>query len=332
MHEWVERVFASIDELIRTLPVPPDHRELLRVHLGVGRDLAEANPELPAIRLPLLVHAAITGDEIPALPVAGACTLLYLGADLLDNLLDDELPSVWRRRDPAEAYLAATTLLAVAPQLSIARLREQGKPPGRLWELSHLFARSLLTMSAGEHEDLLFAGRTDVGPETCRAMTERKSGSELALFARAAAMLATEDPTTIEEYTSFGWCLGTAGQICSDVGDIWSEGTSRDLLNGKRTLPIVHALSTLRGEPRERLQGLLGAARESGEDHEEVRTLLAEAGSMQYTALVVEVYRHRACAHLAAASPREPAGRDLKGLVDAASLVVTGQETNDTSC
>jgi geranylgeranyl diphosphate synthase, type I len=328
MHERVVQVFAFIEDLIGTLPVPPSHRELLRVHLSVGREQAEIYPGLPAIRLPLLVHAAITGDERPALPVAGACTLLYLGADLFDNLIDDELPPGWHTLDLAEANLAATTLLAAVPQLSIARLREQGTPLIRLWELAHLFAETLLTMSAGEHEDLLFTKCGDPAPERCRAMTERKSGSEFALFARAGAILATGDSAVIEKYTAFGLCLGTAGQICSDVGDIWGEGMSRDLLNGKRTLPIVHALSTLRGEPRERLQELLGAARESGEYHDEVRKSLTAAGSMHYTALVVEVYRQRALNYLAAASPREPAGRALRRLLDGASLVSMGEVAN----
>ena len=328
MYGRVERVFASIEELIGALPVPRSHRELLRVHVGVGREQAEVYPELPAIQLPLLVHAAITGDERPALPVAGACTLLYLGADLFDNLIDHELPPGWHARDPAEANLAATTLLAALPQLAVARLRERGTPPARLWSLAHLFAQTLLTMSAGEHEDLLFTKWGDVEPEMCRAMVERKAGSEFALFAKAGAILATEDPAAIEEYAAFGLCLGTAGQICSDVGDIWGGRISRDLLNGRRTLPLVHALSTLRGEFRERLQEVLETARESAGCHDEVRALLAEADSMHYAALVVEVYRQRASKHLAAASPREPAGRNLRMLLDEASLLPMGEDAN----
>ena len=77
MQDRVEQVFAFIEELIEALPVPLRHRELLQVHLGVGREQMDIYPELPAIQLPLLVHAAITGDQRPALPLAGACTLLY---------------------------------------------------------------------------------------------------------------------------------------------------------------------------------------------------------------------------------------------------------------
>ncbi len=328
MYGRVEKVFAFLNELIGTLPVPPSHQELLRVHLDVGREQAKAYPELPAIQLPLLVHAAITGDERPALPVAGACTLLYLGADLFDNLIDDELPPSWHAHDPAEASLAATTLLAALPQLSVARLREQGTPLARLWTLAHLIAETLLTMSAGEHEDLLFTDREDVGAEACRVMVERKSGSEFALFARAGAVLATEDPAVIEKYTAFGLYLGAARQICTDVWDIWEGENSPDLLNGKRTLPIVHALYTLRGESRKRLQDLLKAVREGAKCHDEVRKLLLAAGSVHYTALIVEFYRRRARNYLAAASPREPAGEALRTLLYGALLLGTEEDAH----
>src|SRR5215218_4046152 len=211
MYGRVERVFASIEELIGALPVPRSHRELLRVHVGVGREQAEVYPELPAIQLPLLVHAAITGDERPALPLASACTLLYLGADLFDNVADRELAEHWRTHDPTEANLAAATLLATLPQLSVAQLQERGVPPARLWALAHLFAETLLTMSAGQHEDLLFSQTdVDVTLKDCRGMIERKSGSEFALFAKAGAVLASADPCVTESYGAFGLCLGTA--------------------------------------------------------------------------------------------------------------------------
>src|SRR5688572_24108345 len=140
---------------------------------------------MSSVQLPLLVHAAITGDDRPALPVAGACTLIYLGADLFDSILDHELPPSWHTRDSSEATLAATTLLGALPQLSIARLEKQGTPPAKLWILSRLFADTGLTMSAGQYEDLLFPGLENVSLEDSRAMAERKSGSEYALFATA---------------------------------------------------------------------------------------------------------------------------------------------------
>jgi geranylgeranyl diphosphate synthase, type I len=326
MRERVGRVFALLDELTEALPVPSSHKELLQVHLGVGREQAEAWPEVSAIQLPLLVHKEITGDERPALPVAAACTLLGLGADLLDSILDHELPPVWRTHAPAEATLAATTLLAALPQLSIARLGEEGTLRARLWTLTYLFADTVLTLNAGQHEDALFPSLENVSLEDSRAMTERKSGAANALFARAGAVLATEDASTIEAYTAFGLCFGIAKQLINDVWGIWGEGASNDLLNGKRTFPIVHALSTLRGEQHERLKKLLVLARESAEHHDEVRALLAAAGSVRYTALIVRSYQQQARKHLTTASPSGSAGRELRMLLDRASLLPQPKE------
>ena len=318
--ERVESVFAFLDHLILALPVRPGHRQLLQIHSKVGKVRAEAWPQMSSIQLPLLVHAAVTGDESPALPVAGACTLLYLGADLFDSILDDELPPLWQARDPSEAGLAATTLLGALPQLSIARLQEQGMPPERLWKLAYLFADYGLKMGAGQYEDLLLPSLENVSIEDSRAMAEHKSGAEYALFATAGATLATDDPAKIEAYAAFGSCFGIAQQLVNDAQDIWGDNYGQDLSNGKRTLPIVHALSTLGGERRERLQKLLAAARESTDHHDEVRALLAEAGSLRYTALLVWLYQQQARSHLASASPRESAAQELYALLDRASI------------
>jgi geranylgeranyl diphosphate synthase, type I len=315
------QVFALLDQVIEALPVHSYHREVLQAHFRIEREQAAAQPEMSAIQMPLLVHEAITGDERAALPVAAACTLFFLGADLYDSILDHELPPYWRTRDSAEVNLAATTLLAALPQLSIALLRKEGTPPARLWALSHLFADTILELNAGQHEDVLFPNLENVSLEDSRLMAERKSGSAGALLAKAGAVLATEDPLTIEAYAAFGLCFGTAKQLINDVWDIWGEDTSRDLLNGKRTLPIVHALSTLRGEQRERLQNLLAVARESAEHHDEVRALLAAAGSVRYTALIVWLYQQQAQNHLAVVSPPGVAGREIRMMLDEVSLL-----------
>jgi geranylgeranyl diphosphate synthase, type I len=321
MSERVVHVFALLDKVIEALPVHSYHREVLQAHLRKERELAAAQPEMSAIQMPLLVHEAITGDERAALPVAAACTFLFLGAGLYDSILDDELPSYWRTYDSAEVNLAATTLLAALPQLSIALLQEEGTAPAKLWALVCLFADTVLELNTGQHEDVLFSNLENVSLEDSRVMAERKSGSAGALLAKAGAVLATEDPRTIEAYAAFGSCFGTAKQLIDDVWDIWGEDTSRDLLNGKRTLPIVHALSTLQGEQRERLQKLLAAARESPKHHDEVRALLAAAGSVRYTALIVWLYQQQAQNHLDAASPQGLAGREIRMMLDEVSLL-----------
>src|SRR5437764_571201 len=65
-----------------------------------------------------------------------------------------------------------------------------------------------------------------------------------------------------------GVAVGGGGQIATDLLDIQAGGTSQDLLNGKHTLPVVHALTTVAGQERKRLRKLLSDARESPDRHD----------------------------------------------------------------
>jgi geranylgeranyl pyrophosphate synthase len=119
-----------------------------------------------------------------------------------------------------------------------------------------------------------------------------------------------------------------ASQLRSDVWDIWGAETSQDLINGRCTLPVVHALSSLQEDSCERLQELLRAARESAEHHDEIKVLLAEVGSLRHTTLVIEIYLRRARECLAAAPPLEPAGQGLRTLLDNVSLLATSDDVH----
>ena len=100
-----------------------------------------------------------------------------------------------------------------------------------------------------------------------------------------------------------------------------SGGTARrDLLNGRRTLPIAHALTVLDGDRRGRLLRQLALARLSAEHHDGVRTLLEATGSARYADFMVRLHKEKAREHLAAASPREAAGRELEMMLDRLSI------------
>ncbi|QIN81811.1 hypothetical protein GBA63_03520 [Rubrobacter tropicus] len=321
MRRRVERVFAFLEELVCALPVPVVHKGLLQAHVITVGEGAMAYPRMAAVQVPLLVHAAVTGDEEPAIPVAAACTALHLGGQLQDGILDDELSPFWYARGTGITTLAATTLLGSLPQRSIDRLRLQGAPPDRLWALARRFADALLAAMAGQHEDLIFPDLKDVSLEECLAMVGRKSGAPTALLASSGATLATGDSSRIEAFAAFGLCYGVAKQLINDVHGIWGEAASQDLLNGRRPFPVVHALTVLDGDRREELRGLLALSRETKRRHDGVRAMLEAAGSVRYTASMVWLHRERAKRHLAVASPQEPAGRELRSLLDGLTIL-----------
>lgn len=315
-------VFDLAEGIVRGLPVTEPHRWLLGVHIEEARAWMGERSALAAVELPLLAHAAIEGDEEPALPLAAACLLVHLGADLLDNVADEELSPRWSSIGAAEAGLAAATYLSALAPAALDPLERSH--PVRVGRVRRELIGALLEMSDGQHGDLRLPRDEGAAPAAARLVAERKAGAQFRFFARAGALLATDDARLVDCYGELGNCLGAGSQIASDADDL-VHPPSRDLLNGKRTLPVAHALAALE-EPEQRSFGeLLDAARHSAAHHEEVNRVLQLAGSFRYTALVVEVYRQRALASLEAAGAQSPSHAELLGLVEEMSLLPARQ-------
>jgi geranylgeranyl pyrophosphate synthase len=289
--------------------VSEPQRARFELLVAEGRCQASAGLRgLPAAELPLLVHAAAGGDGTPY-PLAGCGLCLYLGADVLDNVVDRELSQRWVIQGPSQALIAAVTFGAPLAARALAAL---DAPPATRLALVDALIDAQLKMSAGQSADLSFEGRTDVTLADCEAIVLGKSGAQWAFFTRAGATLAGATPEVCEAYAVFGRELGATSQIHSDCADLaGADGESHDLATGKRTLPVVYALATLPDVARAELLGHLAAA-----PHDPVRRLaacrlLGEAGAFHYGALAAEVHRQRALAALGEARPAGPAAHAL---------------------
>ncbi len=271
----------------------------------------------------MLVHAAAGGQGTP-LALAGCGLCVYLGADVLDNVVDRELSARWAEYGPSQALIAAVTFLT---PLAAAALDEFDAPPETRRALQGALLDGLLAMSAGQVEDLAFEGRADVTIAESDAMVLRKSGAEWAFFAQAGALLAGAPPEVCEAYATFGREIGATSQILSDCADLaGSDGFSRDLATGKRTLPVVFALATLPGPDRAVLLDHLVAAPHDPARQAAARHMLGAAGAFHYGALVAEKHRRRALAALGEASPSGPAGQ---ALLDFAEISALERTTSD---
>jgi geranylgeranyl diphosphate synthase, type I len=314
---WAASVLDWLEDFLRALPVPPSHRALLRRHLDVGRTQAIEQPKLPSVQLPLTVHAAITGLAEPAFPLAAACTLIYLGADLLDNVADEELPPDWASVGPGTATLAATTLLGPLTVLVLERLAVS---VAVRWQIAQELAATLLAMGVGQATDIAPGTLGQVTPAQCRAIAEAKSGAQLAGYARAAALLAGAHREGVDRYAEIGMCLGTAGQLASDLGEALAI-PSHDLRRGTLTLPIVLAHRRLDPAGRTQLERLLDGARSNEDMHAQVQELLVAARVHAHVALTVELYRRRGLTALEAAEPLPAATAELADLLADVSLL-----------
>lgn len=292
---------------------------------------AQVEPDsllFPPIQLPLLVFAALRGDYEPAVPLAAATTLLFLGIDIFDDLADGDRPSHWDGTPVSQISLAAATLFSSLPQLAISELNA---PPSTLAAIQRTLAEGLLRMSAGQQGDLSMAGTPAMVAEEVESSVAAKSGEELAIFASLAAQLAGASSGLVDLYARLGRALGTAGQLASDCHDLFTAAHSRDLANGSRTLPIALYLATLYGEEREAFLCLLEAAKGDATAQAEVRRRLREAGVLRHCAFIVEVYCQRALKLLDRTCPLEPGAGGLLAMIDSISFFPKGG-SNEQRC
>jgi len=265
----------------------------------------------PLALLPILCCEAAGGERSQATPIAAAWLLLYMAAKMLDDVEDDELDTS-QTMSPAQAINVATGLI-FASQPSLALLRKQGVDSDLLFSLHEDFNRTALRVCAGQHADLL---EEVPSLEHCFRVIATKSGEPFALACRAGASLGTDDQRQIALYSEFGYNLGVLIQIDNDFNGAWNPKGRSDLAAGKRTLPVIYALSVAPMDLRGQLKGLLSKAISEPQAEEEARRIITELGALQYMMVEAQIRRQRAESALHYAGSSSPAYSKLINLLD----------------
>ena len=284
--ELRSEVFSILDSLVTS--TSPPHRNLLQLHIAESRSDILSKETFAPVDLPVLVHDALQPGARPPIALAAACTLVYLGADLLDNAMDDELSGVWANEGPNAAVLAATTYLSSLAFLAIDR---QAASSSQRVNLTTAMASALRAMSAGQYLDI---GNHAIDAEGSVTTAELKAGAEFGLFMKTAAIVAGATQPVPDRFDAIGIAAGTAAQLASDVHDTFHLDPSPDLLNGRATLPVTHALSVLRGGELHQLREVLQQCRDDPSAHGRARALLLRSGGLRMAAIAVQVKVQRA--------------------------------------
>jgi geranylgeranyl diphosphate synthase, type I len=317
--ERVAATFGCIRDLVSQRPVTPLLADLVDRTLSTVSASGESSP--PSVTVPLDVYEALSGSWQPAVPLAAAATLIYLGADILDNVADRELPTIWNGWSIDEIILSGATLISSLSYLALDLLRERhGVSAGRLYLLAQRMASATWAMAGGQLQDIHQPGDS-VAAEAVEAGVALKSGAEMRMHAGVAASLAVDDRAIVTAYEEYGYALGIAAQLRSDCSDIWGSTPSADLTNGRQTLPIVHALAALSGVQHTNLLAVLKRARSDPGCHKEVAAQLAAAGGLKYAALQVELWVGLGTEALRRAGARTTAAERLRARLTQLSLL-----------
>ena len=137
-------------------------------------------------------------------------------------------------------------------------------------------------------------------PEDYYDIIDGKTAGPFATGGSSAAIIAGADREIVDSVWGFGMEIGRAFQLVDDLLDIiGDEGIGKprgtDVHEGKMTLPIIYALTMLRGTERAELADVV--TNFSDERLEELTRLLEKAGSFEYTRLLISNHIDRALEH-----------------------------------
>ncbi len=290
---------------------------MLAYHLGWEGDNAGAKASGKRIRpmLVLLTTAAAGTQWQKGLPAAVGVELIHNFSLIHDDIQDNSplrrgRPTVWKKWGIAQAINAGDAMFALA-HMALEDLDDTIPAKTRL-KLSYLLPQRCLTLTQGQFLDLAYESRGDLTIDAYWPMISGKTAALIATCTETGALIAGVSDAHHQNYADFGKYLGLAFQAQDDLLGIWGDqsetgkSTESDLVSGKKSLPVLHALSK---------GGEFAARWEKGtitvEEVPVIVKLLEEAGAYEYTCQQADKLTQQSLDALEAAEPQGEAGEAL---------------------
>ncbi|MGF7118207.1 short chain isoprenyl diphosphate synthase IdsA [Methanobacterium oryzae] len=274
-HE-IEEALSTIDPL--TLCKASDHL----IKAG-GKKLRPA--------LVVLSCESVGGKSQDALKTAASMELIHTFSLIHDDIMDkDEMrrgkPSVHMLWGEPMAILAGDTLFSKAFE-TVLETDITNLPPQRVVYALKTVVDSCIKICEGQALDIGFEGKLDVKEDEYLTMIYKKTAALIAAATKAGAILGGGTDKQIEALSEYGRLIGMAFQIQDDYLDVVSDAedigkpVGSDIVEGKMTLMVVHALANSSKEDKERLISILQA---NDEDLvEDAIGIFNKYGSIEYT-------------------------------------------------
>ena len=240
--------------------------------------------------LVVLSSEAVGGTVEVAIKTAAAVELIHTFSLIHDDIMDkDEMrrgePSVHILWGESMAILAGDTLFSKAFE-TVLETPVNSISYERVLNALKTVVDSCIKICEGQASDMCFEGNFEVNEEEYMNMIYKKTGALIAAATRSGAILGGGNPEEVKILTEYGRLIGLAFQIQDDYLDVISEEENlgkpvgSDIVEGKMTLMVVHALSNASDEDKEELISIL----KDGEDTDVDRAieLFEKYGSIKY--------------------------------------------------
>lgn len=251
------------------------------------------------------------GHKEAAVPTATAIELFHNFTLIHDDIVDGDTlrrgrPTVWKLFGTDHAINSGDAQALLAYQ-TVAQ--GNALPLEQLVAVQSCLGEQFLAVIEGQYLDftLTDAALTDeiVNAEAYFEMIERKTAALIVAATKGAGLVANVSEADLEALVTYGHQLGVAYQICDDTVSIWADQDETgkraygDLLEQKKTLPILYAHERLAAEDKAKLEAYFAQSEPlTDADAEAILSLLDSVGT--YEAMREEIERTAGAAKAAA--------------------------------
>lgn len=153
----------------------------------------------------------------------------------------------------------------------------------------------------GEAMDIEFAHRFDVTLPEYMIMIEKKTGQLYWLAGKGGALIGKGNKKQVENMAQYGKLFGLMFQIKDDLLNILTpqpelgkQMVGSDILNGKRTMTVVHALTYADKKEKKKMMKIIGNEKATQADILDVIDIFRNTGSIDYSQKKLEGFRGEA--------------------------------------
>lgn len=283
LKKYSESIDKEIGESLKTI----DPSELCEA----SDHLIKAGGKKLRPSLVVLSCEAVGGRSEDALKTAAAIEFIHTFSLIHDDIMDkDEMrrgkPSVHVLWGEPMAILAGDTIFSKAFE-AIAETNMENVPPQKIIHALQTVVDSCIKLCEGQALDIGFEGNLDVKEDEYLEMIYKKTAALIAAATKAGALIGGGTEEQIAALSEYGRLIGLAFQIQDDYLDVVSDAeeigkpVGSDVVEGKMTLMVVHALANASDEDKTKLISILEA-----NDEDLVGDAIAifnKYGSIEYT-------------------------------------------------
>lgn len=239
-------------------------------------------------------HRMLGGQSPYMIRAAALTELLMLTLDIVDDLQDrDKNYRLWMKcPEPVTLNAVLGFLMAFMGEIGQLQLHIHPAAPLLAIEVSQLVNASV----NGQQKDLNPLAHIHDETEYF-SMVQLKSGSLIRLaFYMGYSLVEALSEEMKELFNEIAYCLGVIAQIENDVSNLERLGPRNDLLQRKKTLPILYLLSHEQDRFPELIQYYEGALSEEAfiQHKQACLDVIAHSGCLEYARIIQSLYIDRA--------------------------------------